>query len=212
MDFGNSDLQIEKWKARYIMQQFKCQRCGLCCIYHTHIGFSPEDWRQLKRKSRKDIIHHPLVNSDLSKILRELKQKYGDEIKYIDDSGLTEVPILSPAGAGYSTRKDFLKELKRLKEKTEISFLWGGTMNHCPFLKRLRDGKYKCLIHDVKPNACKKFPAVWHGLNTEYVACPALKKLGVNCKPVHPNFPEKIRIEGGKRGQLPRLEGWGLSW
>jgi len=186
------ERSIEKWRAWFTLRNFKCQQCGLCCIYHTRIGFSPEDWRQLKRKSRGDIIHHPLVDSDLSKILSELKEKYGDEIKYIDDSGLTEVPILSPVGAGYRTRKDFLKELKRLKEKTGITFLWGGAMNHCPFLKHLRNGKYKCLIHDVKPNLCRKFPMVWHGINTQYVNCPELKRLGVKCTPTCPTLPQQI--------------------
>jgi Fe-S-cluster containining protein len=113
-----------------------------------------------------DLLWHPLVDSELH-------------------------DILSPIEAGYS-RRELVKILATLKTRTGITFPWGGLMNRCPFLKKLRSRKYQCIIQDVKPRGCKKFPVVWSGLNTEYVVCPALKKLGVNCAPIHPNFPEKV--------------------
>lgn len=33
----------------------------------------------------------------------------------------------------------------------------GENLKYCPFLTRLRRGRYACVIHDTKPQICEKF-------------------------------------------------------
>lgn len=37
----------------------------------------------------------------------------------------------------------------------------GEVLQHCPFLKRIRHGKYTCLIYDTKPRVCEEFWCEW---------------------------------------------------
>jgi Fe-S-cluster containining protein len=58
-----------------------------------------------------------------------------------------------------------------------LYYLWfdpetGEEVKSCPWLEILPDGKYSCLIHDVKPRHCRDWPHTRQDIMTS--DCPAI--------------------------------------
>ena len=114
-------------------EEFKCQQCGRCCIKFHEMWFTYEDWDRWKEEGRIDLLEHPCIDEKLH-------------------------DICEPADIGYWTAKEFKQYLQKLAKEDGVKFLWGGYIFRCPFLKWVKKGKYKCLIHETKPTFCRLFP------------------------------------------------------
>lgn len=93
---------------------------------------------------------------------------------------------------GYHFLEDFIDIIPEL----ECADLWfhpvtGDELRRCPFLRKKKEAKYKCLIYDLRPDACKIFPIYkstgeignWTDI------CPEVRRL--NTTPFSPLMPPK---------------------
>lgn len=124
-------------------KEFECQRCGRCC--KKIIG---GNWIEVRDevleiwKKTPSLIHHPFYMPRIREFLSAENFLYGASVRDV---------------------WNFLEyEEKRIESliNEPVKFLWGGILEHCPFLK-LNGHIYLCLIHgDAKPHTCRDWPGI----------------------------------------------------
>ncbi len=117
-----------------------CNRCGTCCKdYHMLCNTGEQEWARI--------------------------------IKYLQENGIYKLIIRAESyemGPGYKYALEFLDdpstEAKRLTAPDlviEDPDLWDALdVGKCPFLKKERNGPYRCTIQSVKPKICADFHCV----------------------------------------------------
>jgi len=108
---------------------FECQRCGKCCRrFSRSLEATEEDLIRWKKEKRNDILAYILVCVVRNK---EVDWIRGDEWKEKD------AVIVADLWFDPNTEAELIV---------------------CPFLKKEKDNRFVCLIHDTKPGECKVFP------------------------------------------------------
>jgi|WetSurMetagenome_2_1015567.scaffolds.fasta_scaffold644201_2 Fe-S-cluster containining protein len=110
-----------------------CQQCGKCCSKCAGtITASPEDIQRWILDGRFDILKH-FKYMGINKYVwcDELWAEYFLATSDVIQHDITSVgELLTPSHNEYGV---------------------------CPFRRKLKDGKYKCAIHDTKPELCRDF-------------------------------------------------------
>lgn len=135
-------IEIVNWKNpfKFRRKKFKCQRCGNCCKYYAgSLTATTNDILRWKMQRRNDILSHVFIGINDKK--DGLQWVRGDKIN------LTVSLILS-----LIFNYDIVSGNLWFNPET------GGELVDCPFLKKDKDNKHTCLIHDTKPIQCRKFP------------------------------------------------------
>jgi len=131
------------------MKDFECQRCGKCCLeFGSGLSVSAEEIERWRKDGRWDLF------------------------QYVD---IFECKVCPQCNRTAPLKKRYCDAChKRLKRVILGGDLWfdpetGEELNKCPFLRKIRNrDKYKCLIHDAKPERCRDFPR-W--IATECLKC-----------------------------------------
>jgi len=66
-------------------------------------------------------------------------------------------------------RHDILRYVSQYARYADHGDVWvdwidpetGDILRHCPFLHKVHQGKYTCVIHDTKPTICRRFWCEW---------------------------------------------------
>ena len=134
-----------------MISQFNCQRCGNCCKTKSGgLSISDDDLKRWRKSKRIDIL---------------------EQVELLVFDNEKGIPI-SIKGKNWD-------ENKHAVLCAVLWFLPDGKMLKCPFLKNIDKKKYECLIYDILPDDCKKFPFDDNGIPNKNLSdvCPEVRRI-----------------------------------
>lgn len=148
-----------------IEKDFVCKRCGKCCLACPNLSATKEDIERWIGEERWDILQHVHIwfsKDKIDPVARAILRDLG-----IDWNGCQiTCPLWKQFGSS-TINLNFLKKMIswgdlwfRPRDK-ELPKSGDPELRRCPFLRKLpKKDKYKCLIHDTKPEVCRMYTCV----------------------------------------------------
>ena len=112
-------------------KEFKCERCGLCCI-NTFRSFDRDEVKKISKleETRKRNVKFTKYKFGIKSGFTENGKAIGVEYCYFTDSGLYNITIASPNNMRFKP---------------------------CEYLDKDENGKYYCSIYPYRPSVCRDF-------------------------------------------------------